>query len=386
MKIGIFTDSYLPTPTGVAVSVETFRKSLEQSGHDVYIFAPQFKDYKDQISGVYRFPSFFIPIRKDAPIVWPFINFDIDTIKKMNLDIIHTMHFFTIGTFGLKVAKKLDIPLVHTYHTNYEEYAKNYVPGFFVPIAKKYLISRSKNYCNKCDLIISPSPSMARQIRSYGVTTKIEPLPTGINPEEFKPISNIEFRKKYKIRKDGKLLLFVGRLGEEKNISFLIDSFVKVLAKVDANLVLIGSGPSVDLYKNTVKAKGIKDKVYFLGFLPKKEVNASYGTCDVFSFPSVTETQGIVVIEAMAGGLVPVAINKLGPSDIITNGKDGVLCAPSGDEFANNIVKVLSDDNLRKELSQNAIKTAQSYSQISITKKLLELYKQAEVNHKNTSK
>lgn len=385
MKIGIFTDSYLPTPTGVAVSVETFRKSLEEAGHDVYIFAPKFKDHTDKINRIYRFPSFFTTVRKDAPIVWPIINFQYGIVKKLNLDIIHTMHFFTIGTLGLKIAKKLDIPLIHTYHTNYEAYVKNYA-SIFAPIAKWYMINRSRNYCNKCDLVISPTPSMAKQIKKYGIKTKIEPLPTGLDPNIFKPsITQNKFREKYQIRAEGKLLLFVGRLGEEKNIKFLIDAFEKVQDKIDSNLVFIGSGPSVDDYKKIVQDKKIDDKVYFLGFLPKDEVNASYGACDVFAFPSISETQGIVVVEAMASGLVPVAINILGPSDIITSGKDGILCNNDNNEFTENILKVLSDDKLRKDLSEGALKTAQNYSQINITTRLLGLYEQAKHSHSSPS-
>ncbi len=380
MKIGIFTDSYLPTPTGVAISVETFRKSLEELGHSVSIFAPKFKDYKDKNPNIYRFPSFFVPIRKDAPVVWPIINFQYGNAKRLNLDIVHTMHFFTIGTLGLKTAKRLKLPLVHTYHTNYEAYVKDYA-SIAAPIAKWYLLNRSRKYCNACDLVISPSPSMAKQIKRYGITTQIEPLPTGINLNDFKPsITQNEFRKKYKVRNKGKLLLFVGRLGQEKNINFLIDCFEEVLKKIDSNLILIGSGPSVNEYKNKVAEKNLKDKVHFLGFLPKKEVNAAYGACDIFTFPSTTETQGIVVVEAMAAGLVPVAINKLGPSDIITNNKDGILCELDKKEFVKNIINVLTNQKLRDRLSSGAIKTANSYSQTEITKKLLALYTQAKNN------
>lgn len=381
MKIGIFTESYLPTPTGVAISVETFRRSLIEMGHEVYVFCPEFKTFKDKTPNIYRFPSFFFSRRKDAPIVWPFISFDLDNLRKIGFDVIHTMHFFTLGTYGLKIAKKLDIPLVHTYHTNYEEYAKNYVPRALVPLAKRLLIGRSRSYCNKCDLVISPSPSMAKQIKSYGITSQIEPLPTGINLGEFKSLSSDAFRKKYKIRKDGKIILFVGRLGEEKNISFLLDSFIKVLKDVDSNLVFVGSGPAADGYKRRVKKENLSHKVYFLGFLPKAEVNQIYGACDLFAFPSLTDTQGLVVVEAMAAGVVPVAMDKLGPSDIITHGKDGLLSKLNDDDFTNNIIKVLSDDSLRQKLSKNALLTAENYSQDSVTKKLLGLYRKATSNH-----
>lgn len=373
MKIGIFTDSYLPTPTGVAVSVETFRKSLEAAGHEVYIFAPRFKNHKDTNPHVTRYASIFLPVRKDAPIVWPILRPDYPAFKKLELDIVHTMHFFTIGTLGLKVAKRLKIPLVHTYHTLYAEYVKDYVP--LIPgLARSYMITRSRNYCNQCNLVIAPSPSMGREVKSYGVTVPIKALPTGIDPDAFRSIAPNELRHKYKIRPEGKLILFVGRLGEEKNIKFLIDAFNKVQEQIDSNLILVGSGPSIEDYKKQVNDLGLNEKVYFLGFLPKPETNQIFGACDTFAFASVTDTQGIVLVEAMAAGTPPVAINKLGPGDIITDGKDGLLTDLNLEHFVAKIVQLLEDDNLRKKLSEVAKKTAQEYAQPKIVEKLITLY------------
>jgi glycosyltransferase involved in cell wall biosynthesis len=215
---------------------------------------------------------------------------------------------------------------------------------------------------------------MAKLIKSYGVKVPIEILPTGINPEDFHPISTAGFRQKYNIRQNGKLLLFVGRLGEEKNIRFLLKSFAEILKQIDLNLILVGSGPSISDYKKFVKEEGIEDKVYFLGFLPKVETNKIFGACDLFVFPSLTDTQGIVIIEAMAAGLVPVAMNKLGPSDIITDGFDGVLSKLDHIDFRKNIIKLLTDDVLRQKLANNAKKTAEKYSQEKITQKLITLY------------
>ena len=381
MKIGIFTDSYLPTPSGVAVSVETFRRSLEEAGNEVFIFAPDFKNYQDKISNVFRFPSFFLPIRKDAPIVLPIIDSKFSEIEKIGLDVIHTMHFFTIGSLGQKVAKKINLPLIHTYHTNYEEYVKKYIP-LFSQLAKKYIIRRSRNYCNSCDLIISPSTSMAKKIKGYGITTKIKSLPTGISKNNYRTYSKAEFCKKYNIRNTGKLLLFVGRLGEEKNLKFLLKAFEKVQKKIDSNLVFVGSGPLENVYKKIVEEKKIKDKVFFLGFLPNKEVYQIYGACDLFAFPSITETQGIVIVEAMARRLVTVAINKMGPSDIITSGKDGILTELNLEEYSEALAKVLTDDKLRGKLSEGAKETAKKYNQENITKQLLYLYQQAKIIHK----
>jgi len=382
MKIGIFTDSYLPAPTGVAVSVETFRQSLVKLGHEVFIFAPKFKNYREKTTNIFRFPAFFLPVRKDAPIVWPIINPNFQQIEKLQLDIIHTMHFFSIGSFGLKVAKRFGLPLVHTYHTNYQEYVKSYVP-LISSIAGSYMIYKSRKYCNQCDLIISPSPSMAKIIKSYGIKSEIEPLPTGIETKNFFPTSQEELRKKYAIRSEGKLLLFVGRLGEEKNITFLLESFLQVIKKVDVNLILVGSGPSIEKYKNFVIDHKVEKKVYFLGFLPKKETNIIFGACDLFVFPSITDTQGIVIVEAMAAGLVPVAMNKLGPSDIITDEYDGLLSDLNKIDFQANIIELLTNNNLRQRLAKNALKTAQKYSQDKIVEKLVHLYEKAEKNHQS---
>lgn len=385
MKIGIFTDSYLPTPTGVAVSVETFRRSLEALGHEVYIFAPRFKNQRDSNPRVRRFASFFLPVRADAPIVWPILHPDFASITALRLDLIHTMHFFALGKLGLKVAKKFNLPLVHTYHTLYAEYAKNYVPWGFRGLATRYLIQQSRSYGNQCDLIIAPSPSMGKLIKSYGITVPIEPLPTGIDLGSFKPANPSEFRKKYQIRPKGKLILFVGRLGEEKNIAFLIRAFNKVQKQVPSNLILVGSGPSEADYRKMVSQLGLNDKVYFLGFRPKPETNQIFGSCDIFAFASVTDTQGIVIVEAMAAGTPAVAINRLGPADIISDGRDGLLSDLNPDHFRDKIIQLLTDDKLHARLSLQAKETARQYSQPVIAQRLVNLYEQTSDRHQNLS-
>lgn len=375
MRIGIFTDSYLPTPTGVAVSVETFRKELERRGHEVYIFAPEFPGYKDHNPRVYRFVSFFYPSRPDAPICWPIPIPPYRKIADLNLDIIHTQHFFTMGSLGLKVGKKLQIPVVHTYHTYYEKYVATYAPMFLKNIAKSYALWKSRAYCNACDQIISPSPSMKKVLKSYNIKTSIEPIPTGIDIGAFRAMPPDELRGKYGIPADRKILLFVGRLGEEKNIKFLLQAFERIhKRRPDTHLLLIGGGPSEEEYHQIVERSEYRDNITFTGFLKKGETNRIFGACDIFITACATDTQGIVIVEAMAAGIPTVAIDELGPSDIIRDNEDGYLVPLNLSAFTDKILYLLEHDKIRMHFGQAARHNARRFSTENCTDHLLAIY------------
>ena len=374
MKIGIFTDSYLPTPTGVAVSVETFRKGMEHLGHDVYIFAPEFPKYRDPIPRVHRYPSFITPMRPDAPVALPILNKHIGEIENIGLDIIHTQHFFTLGALGLQLGKKLRIPVVHTYHTLYVEYANSYVP-WARGIARWWLIRKSRLYANQCQTIIAPSPSMKKLIRQYGIVTPIEAIPTGVKMDDFASMPPETMKHKYSIPTDRQVLLFVGRLGEEKNIKFLLRAFKTIWQKREnTHLMFIGGGPQEDDYKKIVERQPFADHVTFTGFLPKGETNKIFGACDVFVFPSITDAQGVVIAETMAAGTPAVAVNRLGPTDLIRDGEDGFLTPLNEHAFADKVMYLLENEKIRRHFGQAARKNVQRFSTENSTRHMLEVY------------
>lgn len=390
MRIGIFSECFLPTMNGVVVSIETFRKEMEKLGHEYFIFAPGTEGYKDEDKKhIFRYPSFVSPVKKDYPIAVPFFTNSITKkIQNLNLDIIHAQHLFTMGSLGLRTARKLGIPIVYTYHTLITEYA-HYVP---LPtfISKPLLINKSKNFCNACDQIITPSPSMARILKSYGVTKPITPIATGIDLESLsKPYPEKFIRAKWDIPENRKILLYISRVAKEKNLDFLFKAFKELLERrrkkydrPDVHLIVGGGGSELAFYQQMVKNLGINEYVTFTDMLPKEVANKYFGAAYMFVFPSITETQGIVISEAQAAGTPVVAIDKMGPSDLINDGKDGYLVGLNKNNFNDKIEKLLDNPALHREMSIKARENAKKYSAENCAKELLKIYEQTIENYK----
>ena len=375
MRVGIFSECYKPTINGVVVSIESFREELEKRGHKFFIFTSSTQDYREKDpSHVFRFPS-VKTFTKDYPLAIPsFAPFKTDHILNMGLDLIHSQHMFSMGRLGLRIARKLNIPIVHTYHTLISEYT-HYIP-LFPGLAESSVTRISRNYCNACDQVITPSPSMKKILRSYGVSAPIESIPTGVNLEDFKnPYHKELLRSKWKIPEHQKILLYLSRVAREKNLDFLF-SVVKKLAKKrnDFHLLLVGGGPELDHYQDFVHKADLDSRVTFTGMQEKKEANRFFGAADIFVFPSITETQGIVITEAMAAGTPSVAINKMGPSNIIKNEVNGFLTPLNKKEFSSKIEKLLDDDDLRKKMGKNAKESAEKFSTKHSADKMEDIY------------
>lgn len=379
MKIGFFTDTYIPQINGVVTSIETFKKQLEQDGNNVYIFAPTPKGKKDT-KKIIRFPSMKFIFQPEMRVAIPFSQKAINLQKKINLDIIHSHDPFSIGLFGLWMARKFKIPYVHTYHTLYPEYV-HYIwdTKYTNKLAKKL----SRDFCNKCDTIIAPSSKIKNFLLSWGVKKPIVIIPTGIKLEDFNFKSNpLSIRKKYNIGKKDKLLIFVGRIAKEKNIEFLIKSLSKIKIK-NTKLLIVGNGPHKKELENLVEKEKIKQKVIFTGYLKRKEVLNAYKASDIFVFSSKTETQGLVIAEAMAAGLPVVAVNDLAISDMVKNKKNGFLVSQSPQEIAEKIDILLKDKNLYKKMSEKSLELVKDLSIEKQSKKLENYYLNLIKNNSN---
>ncbi len=377
MKIGIFTECYHPTVNGVVVSVDTFRGELEKHGHQYYIFtAASSKPTKDP-KNVFRLPSFHFPQDKVYPLAWPLPTtliedrLPIDIIKQ--LDIIHVQHFSAVGQHGLNLAKKYDIPSVYTYHTMAELYT-SYLP-VIGSLSRPILRSWTRHTAGRAAHLICPTPSVKQYLRSIGVQRHVSVIPTGIKRSLYKPVNPEYAKAKYNIPKEQDLTLFVGRLSAEKNVDFLLEAFAMSLEKrPDTHLILVGDGPDREKYQRWVAQRQLNRNISFTGFLDRKETIKLFGSVKLFLFPSVTDTQGIVISEAMAGGAVPVAVDMLGPHDLIEHGKTGMLVDLNKTLFSDTITNLLADNQKREKLSKNAQLAANQLDTAVTAAKMEELY------------
>lgn len=383
MRIGIFTDSYLPYTSGVVRSIQTFNEELTKLGHDVYIFAPNYKNCSSD-SKVFRFASIPSPTNRDFTLALPFSLKLRPTIKQLNLDLIHVHSPFLLGRLGARYARKINVPLVFTYHTLYEHYV-HYVPftksgskdiaQIAQSVSKDLAQKVSRDFCNLCDLVIVPTGIVADYLQEIGVKTVLKTVPTGIKTAEYKKGEKEWIQNEFKISPDDKVLIFVGRLGQEKNIPFLLESFKVVKSRINnVVLVIAGGGPEEEELKSIAVNLDLSNSIIFTGNLSPQDVINCYAGSNVFVFSSVSETQGIVIAEAKAAGLPVVAIRANGAAEMVEDGIDGYLTDQSTAEFAEKIIVLLNNEQLRLEMGKNAEKNAARLDSVNCTSMLLNCY------------
>ncbi|MFH1428161.1 MAG: glycosyltransferase family 4 protein [Candidatus Margulisiibacteriota bacterium] len=372
MNIAIFTDTYKPQVNGVVSSIESFKAELETMGHKVYIFAPKMKGIH-KIENVFYFRSIPYAFHPENRLAWPGSR-QLFKFSSLNIDVIHSQTPFSMGELALALGRLFKIPVVHTYHTFFSAYA-HYVPFAPKNWTEKVAELASRRYCNACKLVIVPSAVIEKVLLKYKVKTPIEKIPSGVDVYDYIDKDFHLVRKKYHIKDDEKLLLFVGRLGKEKNIDFLIDAFINILQSYPSvKLMIVGDGPERKNLEARVKKDGIRDRVVFAGYLDKKNVFCCYQAADLFVFSSKTETQGLVLAEAMSVGLPVVAVNAMGVSDILENNEGGILTQESIDEFSGSILELLNDDSLWKKKSDEAKLITQRLTTTIMAEKLVKCY------------
>ncbi len=369
MKIGFFTNIYKPVINGVVSSISSFKKGLEDLGHEVYIFAPTHPNYKDNEKGIFRIESLKLPSQEEYRITLPVFNKkSLKVIQE--LDIIHTQHPLIMGNYGSFFANFHTKPLVFTHHTQYDKYS-HYIP-FEQELVKILARQIVKDYANKCDCVIAPSESIKKMLLKQGIRSRIEVIPTGINLDVFGNPNREIIRKKYNLSPDQKLLLYAGRIAKEKNLEFLLKAFKLVLNKrPDTYLMLVGHGPEKGYLDALIKKFGLEKNIFSVGI--SRSIQDYYAAADLFVFSSVTETQGLVLVEAMAAGTPVVAVDSPGVREVV-DGKNGLLAKESLTEFSEKIIKVLNDNKLRKKMSEHARKTANKYSISKMSRKVLKVY------------
>ncbi len=370
MKIGVFTDTYIPEINGVVTVLQMMIKELKRAGHEVYVFYPGHPGGDGIDTGVYRFPSLRFFFYKGIRVAIPFNRGAFRRIPQ--LDIIHSHTPGPLGLLALSASVRYHIPHVHTYHGLYVDY-RRYLPRAIRP-TRGMVKSVSRLLCNRCTAIIAPSDQMKRELGSYGVRRPIYALPFGVDEEEFSHEIGRDFRRELNLPTED-LLLFAGRLGAEKNIDFLLRSFNQLLpSNPNARLIIAGDGPQRSFLGQYAENLGIAPYVFFTGSLKRSDLIDLYKQATLFVFASKTETQGLVVVEAMMAGAAVVALGIMGPKDIITSGETGILVGENEEDFAQACDKLLQDENERHKLGIAARNWARSRSSHVSTENLLEIY------------
>ncbi len=391
MKIGIFSDTYIPQINGVSTSIEMLRKGLEKQGHKVYIVTvnPDNMKYIKE-DRVLRIPGVPIGIF-DYRLTSVYPARALKTIKSWDLDVIHSQTEFGIGTFSRIIAKQYNIPLVHTYHTMYEDYIHYITKGYFKNTGKKVVEHLTLFYCDTTakELIVPTKKTYDLFKEKYKVKKNVHIIPTGIEVKKYskkyddKIIDNL--KEKIGIKKDDKNLLFVGRLGLEKSVDVLINNHIKIIKNnPNCNLIVVGDGPERENLEKLVKEKKLEKKVFFTGKVPLDDIGKYYNLGDLFVTASKTETQGLTVLEAMAASLPVVAINDESFVDPIKNDYNGYLFN-NNEEYVNYINELLADKEKLNKMSLNAYGSSHNYSSTTFAKNVLKVYKEA-IKNKKTKK
>ncbi len=375
MNIAIFTNAYKPIISGVVNCIDLMRSNLIKKGHDVVLFAPEFPEYEDSEEHIYRYPSLSLTNKVKFPLpitIFPIAE-KIMTSKK--IDIIHCHHPFVLGAEGAKWAAKLNVPLFFTFHTQYEQYA-HYIPlpSNIVKTVSKTVVS---SYAKKCSVIITPGTAIVEQLKGYGIEENVVYMPNSIDLDSFSQPEGKSVREKYSIGSDEKLLVYVGRMAQEKNIPFMIDAFKTIKSKIPSRLMIIGEGPELEAFKNYAAEKELADAIIFPGRVEYNQIPAYYGASNLFIMTSTTEVKPLALLEAMAAGLPIVAVAACGVSDTVINGENGFLTTEDRNEFSDTVIKVLADDALLAEMGRNSVKISKGYSADALTDRLIGLYESA---------
>lgn len=354
MIIGFFADTYYPQLNGVVIAVDELAKSLREKGHTVYIIAPKIAHYKDTDPFVIRLGSFRL-LRTNPAVMCPYPLPSVNLLKvfKLNFDLIHAHGNSVFSLLGYEVAHAKKIPFILTFHTLLTEYTHYFLKG---KIIKPRMVARGlRMFGNLCDAIISPSEKMKQALLSYGVKKEIAVIPNFIDTEKFSNSKKFSFQQKLNLDSKAKIILTVGRLAKEKNFSFLIDVFEKVVEKKPlAHLILVGYGPEKSNLQKKVRRKKLTKNIHFLGRIEREELLQLYMCADLFTFASSTEVHPLVVLEAAAASIPLVLIDDLAFSGIINNEENGFIVEQDSNLFAQKILLLLNDEKLRKEMGKKS--------------------------------
>lgn len=377
MNILMMTNTYLPVVGGLERSIENFSRQFQKMGHKVLIVVPQL-DGVSYDKNVLTLPSLFKFHTRDLTLGLPMAGALSKVADSFRPDVIHAHYPFWIGEAALRLSLKYEKPLIYTQHILFEEYG-HYLP-VPVPMANRFLAELSAGYANLASQVIAPSQSIKDLLVKEGVKTPVTVVPSGIDGAFFTAGSGLEFRKKWKIPQNAFLTGYAGRLAEEKNLNFLTDAVLSLLKSYpEAYFLAAGGGPQEEALKKKFEAAGCGRQVRFTGILPKKELLRGYHALDVFVFASKSETQGLVLAEAMAAGVPVTAVDGPGVREIVRDLKNGrLLKTEDAEAFKKALVSFMSRTPAEmKRIKRCAEQTAHEFSIERCSAKALKVYQAA---------
>ncbi|MGM0421019.1 MAG: glycosyltransferase, partial [Bacillota bacterium] len=372
LKIAMFTDNYFPVIGGVPISIRRLTKALKDRGHEVKIFAPEYQkepEVKVEESDIIRCSSLYY--YKEHGLEFSVTNIFSPQIRKKfeaeDFDVVHIHHPHWLGGKGRRLAEKNNLPVAFTYHTRLEKYA-HYVPNIL--FLRKFFANRFSHYmvrsfANKADAVFTPTESTKNYLRNVGVSRYIHVMPTGVDLDHYN-YSEEEIEKLRDECRDGHehLLITVSRLSKEKNLYFLLEGikYLQDNSDLDFKLIIIGGGPERENLLDFIQQHALEDRVELIGIVDFREISQYYLASDLFVFASTTETQGMVLLEAMAGYTPVVAVRSSGIEDVIENGCNGFKTDEEVGKWAGKVEEILSDESTLEAAAQNARDMAEKYS------------------------
>lgn len=385
MRVGIFTDSYVPQIGGVSTASQIIKKHLIARGHEAYVITTSEKDAESD-DNVIRIPSLPFPSEKRMGI-----NIDPKTnqeVQDLQFDLIHTQTEYGLGTMGRKIAKKQGIPLIHTFHTLYDSWmygqlGENILSDTMVHVMNTYL----KSFLKHPDVIIVPSIDTLEFMDRYKLRSPVKVLPTGIELDKFyqagqDQLAQVQLRKELDIPQEAFLLVYIGRVSEEKSISEVLNYVASVLdSGEEIYFLLVGSGAQLSEYQTFVQERSLEKYIRFIGKVPISKIQNYYAIGDAFACTSKVETQGLTYIEALATGLPLLVYPSPVLEGVLDIGNNG-LAITNEQEFAEAIQLLKYDLRAHKRLSKNALISSQEHSVEKFIDELISIYEEVLENFK----
>ncbi len=379
LRIGLFTDTYVPQVNGVSISLQLISEGLQKRGHQVTVFAPRFPGYTDDQPGVVRLPS--LKYLNDPPIYVAVLGTPRSTwsLSRKHFDVLHAHSPLTVGLLAYLTASTKNLPLVYTYHTSitdYTHYVKVIGGTGVIRHAARWFSATSTNLG---DQIIVPSPKFYRLLLEQKVKKPIRVIPNGIDLSNFKMAKNPGlFRSRLGLKPDAPILLSVGRVDPEKRLDFLIDAFIRIADRIpEAHLVFAGDGGARKRLEGQATTTKVKDRIHFLGMVNRAELPDLLHDSTVYLSASTTETQGIAVLEAVAAGLSVVAVRDDAFEGMVVDGENGHLTPLDVDAYADTLAKLVTDPERLARYGKRSYELSEKFSIEGQVRTLEQLYMEA---------